>query len=138
LVRLLSATLECEASGAIAKCGRDIRLFTKYSSRPIQHLLLIPNTKVRDHVSHIPVPDEVQWAEPVSSLRVINRFFDLTEISVQDRPDTERHVDVGFKSNGLLDESCTGTHIPAGHCKNVGCSRHYVRVVCVESNRFLS
>ena len=56
LVRLLYATQECEAGGPIAKCGRNVGLFTKYSSCPIQHLFVIANTKVGDHVSHIPGP----------------------------------------------------------------------------------
>src|SRR5262249_35484060 len=138
LMRFLYATQECEAGGPIAKCGRDVGLFTKYSSRPIQHLVKLPRAKIGDHVSHIPGPTRVQWVEPVSPLRVLNRFFDLTEKTMEDRPVTECQATVGIKSNGFLDEGNAGIHITAGQCKNEGCKRHYLRIARIESNRFLS
>src|SRR4029450_14016783 len=46
LVRLLYPTQGCEAGRPIAKHGRGVGLFTKNSSRPIQHLVMLPHAKV--------------------------------------------------------------------------------------------
>ena len=52
------------------------------------------------------MPARVERVELVAPFDVLMRFFGLTEIFIQARPDTECHCNIGIKLDGFLDESC--------------------------------